>query len=73
VATKNGRIRPTVIAVVSLAVAMLAVLGGRAIHAQDAGQAKYTVRVPNGLELSEFKGYESSLASPSARTRSWSR
>ena len=56
---KNGRIRPSVIAVVSLAVAMLAVLGGRTIHAQDAGQAKYTVRVPNGLEFSEFKGYES--------------
>jgi hypothetical protein len=56
---KNGRIRPVAIAVVSLAVAMLAVLGSRAIDAQDAGQAKYTVRVPNGLEFSEFKGYES--------------
>ena len=56
---KNGRIRPAAIAVVSLVVGMLAVLGGGAIHAQDAGQAKYTVRVPNGLEFSEFKGYES--------------
>ena len=37
---------------------MLAVLGGGAISAQDAGQAKYTVRVPNGLAFSEFRGYE---------------
>ena len=29
---------------------MLAVLGGRAISAQD----KYTVQVPNGLAFSEF-------------------
>jgi hypothetical protein len=56
---KSKRIRPVVIAVVSLALSMLAVLGGRAIYAQDAGQAKYTVRVPNGLAFSEFKGYES--------------
>ena len=33
---------------------LLAVLGGRAISAQD----KYTVQVPNGLAFSEFKGYE---------------
>jgi len=32
----------------------LAVLGGRAISAQD----KYTVQVPNGLAFSEFRGYE---------------
>jgi hypothetical protein len=50
---KSKRIRWVVIAVVSLAVSMLAVLGGRAIHAQDTGQAKYTVRVPNGLAFSE--------------------
>ena len=46
-----------VIVVVSLAVSVLAVLGG-AISAQDAGQAKYTVAVPNGLAFSEFRGYE---------------
>jgi hypothetical protein len=34
--------------------AVLAVLGGRAISAQD----KYTVQVPGGLALSEFRGYE---------------
>jgi len=34
--------------------AVLAVLGGRAISAQD----KYTLQVPNGLAFSEFRGYE---------------
>ena len=33
---------------------MLAFLGNRAISAQD----KYTLKVPNGLSFSEFKGYE---------------
>ena len=33
----------------------LAVLGGRAYAAQD----KYTLRVPNGLAFSDFRGYES--------------
>jgi hypothetical protein len=33
---------------------MFAVMGGWAIFAQD----KYTVKVPNGLALSEFRGYE---------------
>jgi hypothetical protein len=32
----------------------LAVMGGWAIAAQD----KYTVKVPNGLAFSEFRGYE---------------
>ena len=34
--------------------AVLVVLGGRAISAQD----KYTVQVPNGIAFSEFRGYE---------------
>src|SRR2546426_12088810 len=60
VAMKSKRIPAVVIVVVSLAVSVLAVLGGRAtISAQDTGQAKYTVRVPNGLAFSEFRGYES--------------
>ena len=33
---------------------MLGLFGGRAIFAQD----KYTVKVPNGLAFSEFRGYE---------------
>ena len=53
------RLTPVAIVVVSLALSVLAVLGGRAVFAQDTGQAKYTVRVPNGLAFSEFKGYES--------------
>jgi hypothetical protein len=52
------RIAAVVFGVISLAVSMLAVLGGRAISAQDTGQAKYAVRVPNGLAFSEFRGYE---------------
>ena len=35
--------------------ALLAVLGGAAISAQD----RYTVQVPGGLAFSEFRGYES--------------
>ena len=57
---KSNRIIPAVvIAVVSFAISVLAALGGGAISAQDTGQAKYTVRVPNGLAFSEFRGYES--------------
>jgi Cytochrome P460 len=52
------RIPAVVIVVVALAVPVPAVLGGGAISAQDTGQAKYAVRVPNGLAFSEFKGYE---------------
>ena len=46
------RILPAAIATIIAAV--LAVLGGRAISAQD----KYTVQVPGGLAFSEFRGYE---------------
>jgi len=55
---KRKKISAVVIVVVSLAVSVLAVLGGGAISAQDTGQAKYTVRVPNGLAFAEFRGYE---------------
>jgi hypothetical protein len=37
-----------------ITVAAFAVLGGVAIAAQD----KYTVQVPNGISLSDFRGYE---------------
>ena len=56
---KSTRMLTVVTVVVGLGVSVLAVLGVRAISAQDTGQAKYTVRVPNGLAFSEFKGYES--------------
>src|SRR6202022_3476883 len=45
------RIPSLVIVVIAV---VLAVLGGRAISAQD----KYTVQTPNGLAFSEFRGYE---------------
>jgi len=55
---RSQRIPSVVIVVVSLALSGLAVLGVRAVTAQDSGQAKYTVRVPNGLAFAEFRGYE---------------
>jgi hypothetical protein len=55
----NGKgIRAVVIGAVALTVSVLAVIGGRVTSAQDTGDAKYNVRVPNGLAFSEFKGYE---------------
>ncbi len=48
---KGKNIRALVIIVVLL----LAVVGSMAISAQD----KYTLKVPNGLAFSEFRGYES--------------
>jgi hypothetical protein len=56
---KNKQIQAAVIGIVSIAVSVLAVMGGRATFAQDTGPAKYNVRVPNGLAFSEFRGYES--------------
>jgi hypothetical protein len=55
---KRKGIQAVVITVVAVAVSALAILGVRAVSAQDASQAKYTVRVPNGLAFSEFRGYE---------------
>ena len=43
---------------IGIATVWLAVMGGLAISAQDAGQSKYTVKVPGGLAFSEFQGYE---------------
>jgi hypothetical protein len=56
---KSTRIAALLITVVSFAVSVLAVLGVKAVTAQDTGPAKYNVRVPNGLAFSEFRGYES--------------
>ena len=55
----SKRLRVAGIAAFALAMTALAVMGGGAVSAQDTGQAKYNVRVPNGLAFSEFKGYES--------------
>jgi len=51
---RRRRFRAVVMIVVSLAVSVLAVLGGKADSAQD----KYTLQVPNGLAFSDFRGYE---------------
>jgi hypothetical protein len=48
-----------VVVFMAVALVVLGVLGGQAVIAQDAGQAKYAVKVPGGLAFSEFKGYES--------------
>src|SRR6201982_2818787 len=45
--------RTTFLAILIIA-AVIAVLGGRAISAQD----KYTLQVPGGLAFAEFRGYE---------------
>ncbi|HKB12362.1 MAG TPA: cytochrome P460 family protein [Vicinamibacterales bacterium] len=42
---------------IGIAVVWLAVVGGLAISAQD--RDKYAAKVPGGLAMSEFKGYES--------------
>ncbi len=55
---KIRRFPAVLITLLALAVSGLAVLGVRTVIAQDTGQAKYTVRVPNGLAFSEFRGYE---------------
>src|SRR5262249_1432638 len=44
--------------VVTVSLVVLGVLCGMVVTAQDSGQRKYTVKVPNGLAFSEFKGYE---------------
>jgi hypothetical protein len=48
------RLLRTAAAVGAAIAAVLAVLGGRAISAED----RYTVQVPNGLAFAEFRGYE---------------
>ena len=48
------RMSASQLSVFAIGAALLAILGGAAIAAQD----KYTVQVPDGLALSEFRGYE---------------
>jgi hypothetical protein len=46
--------RRVLLPAITIAIGLLAALGGRAISAQD----KYTVQLPDGLAFSEFRGYE---------------
>src|SRR5258705_10347915 len=60
VLTMNGR---SMLIVAAMAL-VLAILSGVAISAQD----KYTLRVPDGLAFSDFKGYEDWQLISSAKT-----
>ena len=44
----------TTFSAISIVAAAIAVLGGKAISAQD----KYTLQVPGGLAFADFRGYE---------------
>src|SRR5947209_5522284 len=49
---------------IAIATAMLAVLGGTAVYAQD----KYSLKSPSGIAFSDFRGYEDWAVVSSART-----
>src|SRR3974377_2351234 len=49
---------------IAIATAVLAVLGGAAVYAQD----KYSLQSPSGIAFSDFKGYEDWAVASSART-----
>jgi hypothetical protein len=49
---------------IAIATAVLAVLGGAAVYAQD----KYSLKSPDGVAFSDFKGYEDWVVVSSART-----
>src|SRR5256884_4402767 len=49
---------------IAIATAVLAVLGGTAVYAQD----KYSLKSPSGIAFSDFRGYEDWSVISSART-----
>ena len=49
---------------IAMATAVLAVLGGAAVYAQD----KYALKSPSGIAFSDFRGYEDWAVVSSART-----
>ena len=49
---------------IAIATAVLAVLGGTAVYAQD----KYSLKSPSGIAFSDFRGYEDWAVVSSART-----
>ena len=53
-----------VVSAAALGIALV-VLGGKAFSAQD----KYTLRVPDGLALSDFRGTRTGRSSPSVRLK----
>ncbi len=56
--------------IVATAIAVLAVLGAAALHAQGQGQNndKYSLKSPGGIAFSDFKGYEDWSVVSSSRT-----
>jgi Cytochrome P460 len=52
--TREGVMKRTAFSAILIIAAVVAVVGGRAISAED----KYTLQVPGGLAFSEFRGYE---------------
>jgi hypothetical protein len=51
---------------IAIATAVLAILGGTALSAQD----KFSLKSPSGIAFSDFRGYEDWAAVSSTRTRS---
>ena len=49
---------------IAIGAAVLAVLGGAAVYAQD----KYALKSPSGVAFSDFRGYEDWAVVSSART-----
>jgi hypothetical protein len=49
---------------ITMVTAVLALLGGTAVYAQD----KYTLKTPSGIAFSDFRGYEDWAVASSART-----
>src|SRR5215469_16346146 len=49
--------RDGIVVIMLIAAASLATVGGITFAQQD-GQDRYTLKVPNGLSLSEFRGYD---------------
>jgi hypothetical protein len=52
--TREGVMKRTAFSAILIIAAVVAVVGGRAVSAED----KYTLQVPGGLAFSEFRGYE---------------
>jgi len=55
--------RESMLSVATVA-AVIAILGGTALYAQE----KYALKTPDGIEFSDFKGYEDWSVVSSART-----
>jgi len=48
--------------------ALLAILGGAVLYAQGQDEDKYSLRSPDGIAFSDFRGYEDWSVASSART-----